>query len=111
MDKYNNEKSTILSLLATYTLKITWTILMQKKKQYGKKGHSFFISSIFFSWMVPSYGVYISQFIIPFARVCDNVSGFNNRNLVRTEKNFYTKSDISKLVKYFKKTLFVKAVI
>ena len=61
--------------------------------------------------MVPSYGVYISKFIIPFARVCDNVSGFNNCNLVRTEKNFYTKSDISKLVKYFNKTLFVKAVI
>jgi hypothetical protein len=67
--------------------------------------------SIFLSWMVPSYGVYMSQFIILFARVCDNVSGFNSRNLVRTEKNFYTKSDISNLVKYFKKKLFVKAVI
>ena len=29
----------------------------------------------------PSYGVYFSQ-LIPFARVCSNISGFNNRNQV-----------------------------
>ena len=33
----------------------------------------------------PSYGVYISQFIL-FARVCSNVDDFNNRNLYLTAK-------------------------
>ena len=40
--------------------------------------------------LVPSYGVYISQFIVPFARICNNVSDFNYRNLVKTEKNPFT---------------------
>ena len=34
---------------------------------------------------IPSYGVYISQFI-RFARVCSNVDDFNNRNLFLTAK-------------------------
>ena len=33
----------------------------------------------------PSYGVYISQ-LIRFARVCSNVTDFNNRNLLLTAK-------------------------
>ena len=33
----------------------------------------------------PSYGAYISQ-LIPFARVCSNVDGFNNRNSFLTAK-------------------------
>ena len=35
----------------------------------------------------PSYGVYVSQFIL-FVRVCSNVDDFNNRNLFLTAKLF-----------------------
>jgi hypothetical protein len=77
-----------------YTLKITWTIRMQKKTIWEKGTFVFHIVNFPFLDddvpLVPSYGVYISQFIVPFARICNNVSGFNNVNLVRTEKKPFT---------------------
>ena len=77
----------------TYILKITWTILMQKKTIWEKGTSVFHIVNFPFLDdavpLVPSYSVYISQFIVPFARICNNASGFNNRNRVRTEKNTF----------------------
>jgi hypothetical protein len=49
-----------------------------KKKQYGEKGTSVF-HIVNFPFLdddvplVPSYSVYISQFIVTFARICNNV--------------------------------------
>jgi len=63
---------------------------MPKKNNMGKGTFVFHIVNFPFLDgdvpLVPSYNVYISQFIVPFACICINVSGFNNRNLVRTEK-------------------------
>ena len=66
-----------------------------KIKQYREKG-TFVFHIVNFSFLdgdvplVPSYGVYISQFIIPFAHICNNISDCNDRNLVKTEKNTFT---------------------
>ena len=55
-----------------YTLKITWTILMQKKTIWEKGTSVFHIVNFPFLDgdvpLIPSYSVYISQFIFPFAR-------------------------------------------
>ena len=52
--------------------------------------------------MAPSYGVYISQ-LVRFARVCNNVSDFNERNLFITEKLLHQGFRYHKLVKTFTK--------
>ena len=50
----------------------------------------------------PSYGVYISQ-LVRFARVCNNVLDFNERNLCITEKLLHQGFRYHKLVKTFTK--------
>ena len=52
--------------------------------------------------LAPSYGVYISQ-LVRFARVCNNVNDFNERNLVITEKLLHQGFRFHKLVKTFTK--------
>ena len=53
--------------------------------------------------LVPSYGVYIYQFV-RFAHICNNVSDFNNRKLV-IQKNAYIKDIIFKTFTKFYKDL------
>ena len=50
----------------------------------------------------PSYGVYISQ-LVRFARVCNNVNDFNERNLFITEKLLHQGFRFHKLIKTFTK--------
>ena len=50
----------------------------------------------------PSYGVYISQ-LVWFARVCNNVNYFNERNLFITEKLLHQGFRFHKLIKTFTK--------
>ena len=52
--------------------------------------------------MAPSYGVYISQ-LVRFARVCNNIIDFNERNLYITEKLLHQGFRYHKLVKTFTK--------
>ena len=52
--------------------------------------------------LAPSYGVYISQ-LVRFARVCNNVSDFNERNLFIREKLLQQGFRYHKLVKTFTK--------
>ena len=52
--------------------------------------------------LAPSYGVYISQ-LVRFARVCNNVCDFNERNLFITEKLLHQGFRYHKLVKTFTK--------
>lgn len=52
--------------------------------------------------LAPSYGVYISQ-LVRFARVCSDVSNFNERNLCITEKLLSQGFRYHKLVKTFSK--------
>ena len=52
--------------------------------------------------LAPSYGVYISQ-LVRFARICNNVSDFNERNLCITEKLLHQGFRYHKLVKTFTK--------
>ena len=52
--------------------------------------------------MSPSYGVYISQ-RVPFARACNNVLDFSERNLCITEKLLHQGFRYQKLVKTFTK--------
>ena len=52
--------------------------------------------------LAPSYGVYISQ-LVRFARVCNDVSDFNERNLYITEKLLHQGFRYHKLVKTFSK--------
>ena len=57
---------------------------------------------IHFFPLSPSYCVYISQ-LVWFARVCNNVSDFNERNLCITEKLLHQGFRYQKLVKTFTK--------
>ena len=52
--------------------------------------------------LAPSYGIYISQ-LVRFARVCNNVSDFNERNLFITGKLLHQGFRYHKLVKTFTK--------
>ena len=52
--------------------------------------------------LAPSYGVYISQ-LIRYARVCSDVSDFNDRNLCITEKLLSQGFRYNKLIKTFTK--------
>ena len=52
--------------------------------------------------LAPSYGVYISQ-LVRFARVCSDVSDFNERNLFITEKLLHQGFRYHKIVKTFYK--------
>ena len=71
--------------------------------KFTTKGMIFHFQSltILFS-MTPSYGVYISQ-LVRFARVCNNVSDFNERNLFITDKLLHQGFRYHKLVKTFTK--------
>ena len=51
----------------------------------------------------PSYGAYISQLNIRFARVCSYVEDFNNRNLYLTAKLLNKVIDVIKIQKAFSK--------
>ena len=50
--------------------------------------------------LAPSYGVYISQ-LVRYARVCSDVSDFNDRNLCLTEKLLHQGFRYHKLIKTF----------
>ena len=52
--------------------------------------------------LAPSYGVYISQ-LVRFARVCNNVSDFNERNLFITGKLLHQGFRYHRLIKSFAK--------
>ena len=52
--------------------------------------------------LAPSYGVYISQ-LVRYARVCSDVSDFNDRNLCLTEKLLHQGFRYHKLIKTFSK--------
>ena len=52
--------------------------------------------------MAPSYGVYISQ-LVRYARVCSDVSDFNERNLCITEKLLSQGFRLHELIKTFAK--------
>ena len=52
--------------------------------------------------LAPSYGVYISQ-LVRYARICNNVSDFNERNAVITEKLLHQGYRFHKLLKTFTK--------
>ena len=52
--------------------------------------------------LAPSYGVYISQ-LVRFARVCNNIGDFNERNLFISEKLLHQGFRYHKLVKTFTK--------